>query len=333
MKALRILLVTALLLPCASCVEFDKQTLSYRYDPHQDQLLIFQVYERIHGDGEIIDGEIIKITKHEREQLTSVVDGQKTYFSLNRILEFNRELIEEFVGELKKELEELERVSNAPNDLREADPAEANVMSANLDLLEKLLDSVRIQNGQFYVNEEQELCAYQAVVVSDVSRLIEKANRLINLALKADELLSDQTKLTQEQKQKIKQFVDHDGHWIERDGNRLTFQFVHTYQDHMRMRKSLAKMIRDGTKTGFADLLEMDVFFSFDEPFAQVQLGRGDILPTEITGGILNKYSSPYNSKLLGYVRKKYPVAEKPDLARIRDEFFRTGKLTLAAPK
>ena len=51
MKALRILLVTALLLPCSSCVEFDKQTLSYHFDGHRDRLLIFQVYERVHTDG------------------------------------------------------------------------------------------------------------------------------------------------------------------------------------------------------------------------------------------------------------------------------------------
>ena len=45
------LLLAVLAVLMTSCVDFDGQTLTYRHDRKSDQLLIFQVYERIHVSG------------------------------------------------------------------------------------------------------------------------------------------------------------------------------------------------------------------------------------------------------------------------------------------
>ena len=78
------------------CLEFEDQTLTYRYDAGTDTLRIFQDYHGIFGAD-----DAAKVTPAEEEQLDSVLKGQRTFFFANWILEYNREQLREFLGQLK----------------------------------------------------------------------------------------------------------------------------------------------------------------------------------------------------------------------------------------
>lgn len=109
----------------ASCLNFDGQTLSYRYDPDEGQLRVFQVYERIYAEGK--EG---KLTKKEMQELASLTENQTTFFFDNRILVYNDEESREQVAEIKQKL-------------ATADATEAAVLNAELDVQKALLESVQ----------------------------------------------------------------------------------------------------------------------------------------------------------------------------------------------
>ena len=73
-----------LLLLCG-CLEFEEQSMSYRYDEKTDTLYIFQDYRGIAASS----GE--KLSADEVQQLESVIKTERTFFFANWIFEFNRE--------------------------------------------------------------------------------------------------------------------------------------------------------------------------------------------------------------------------------------------------
>src|SRR5262245_49230124 len=86
--ASRFLLLVACMGLVTGCLEFEQQTLTYRYDAKTDTLRIFQSYQGIFGaDGN--DG----LSKDELEQLNSVLTGQRTFFFSNWVWEFNRDAL------------------------------------------------------------------------------------------------------------------------------------------------------------------------------------------------------------------------------------------------
>ena len=68
------------------CLEFEQQTLTYRYDAKTDTLRIFQSYQGIFG-ADAKDG----LSQDELAQLDSVLTGQRTFFFANWIFELESE--------------------------------------------------------------------------------------------------------------------------------------------------------------------------------------------------------------------------------------------------
>ena len=89
--------LAVLLLP--GCIEFKKQTLVFQHYPGTDTLVIWQHYEGIHGE----DNEH-GLSETEREQLHSVVNGERTFFFANWIFEYNAQGIDQFIKEGEAEL-------------------------------------------------------------------------------------------------------------------------------------------------------------------------------------------------------------------------------------
>ena len=86
-----------LLLACAisGCVEFQEQTMSYRYDKAADELRIFQDYRGIFGGGDGADSlPGTELSAREQGELESVLEGQHTFFFANWIFEYDREAME-----------------------------------------------------------------------------------------------------------------------------------------------------------------------------------------------------------------------------------------------
>ena len=118
------------------CLEFEDQTLSYRYDSGTDTLRIFQDYHGIFGAD-----DTAKVTDAEMEQLDSVLKGQRTFFFANWILEYNREQLRELLEQLKDPQKRKE--------MKLSEPASAGYEK----LLTLALDNVRVENNGFYFDE------------------------------------------------------------------------------------------------------------------------------------------------------------------------------------
>ncbi|MCA9068692.1 MAG: hypothetical protein KDA84_07205, partial [Planctomycetaceae bacterium] len=219
---LAVLLTLPLLL--TSCIDFDGQTLSFHYDRPNDELRIFQVYERIYADT----GKDGKLTNRELEQLASLTDNQTTFFFDNWLLVYSDKTSRNRVAEIEKQL-------------ATGDAAQVPQLKAELDVHKALLASVHVTNGQFFLNDEKELCAYQTVTVSNVSRLIELANRAINLDAHSGKL-GDFDKESQKQ---IRDFAE-DGKWVQLDGNRLSIRFLQSRKQFAEGAKSRAKYTANG---------------------------------------------------------------------------------------
>ena len=120
----RLFLVPAVLF-LASCIDFTRQTLTFRYDRQADRLYIFQNYEGIHGT----DAAWLTVT--EMRELDAAIKGQQTYFFGNWLLKFSRADTEASVKQIEAMIDKSE--------------------ASKLDLAGQrlLLANVKIRNGTF----------------------------------------------------------------------------------------------------------------------------------------------------------------------------------------
>jgi hypothetical protein len=144
------------------CIEFEKQTLTYRYDVATDTLRMYQCYQGIFG----VDDDA-GLTESELDQLKSVLNGQRTFFFANWIFEYNREGLKEALGNLKKRVE---------GDGPKMDAA----MVARAETLIKLaLENVAVENGPLYLGESRKLSGVQQVTVKQFSKIVKAGNACI----------------------------------------------------------------------------------------------------------------------------------------------------------
>jgi hypothetical protein len=156
-----IICLAVLLLP--GCIEFEKQTLVFRHYPETDTLVIWQHYEGIYGEDQEHG-----LSEKERDQLHSVVNGQRTFFFANWGFEYNAEDIDRFIKEGEAELQ------------KGIEPkAKADVVRQSLVWMKLLKKSVTIKNGPFYLNEQKRLCATQQVTLRNAGKLIREFNAVM----------------------------------------------------------------------------------------------------------------------------------------------------------
>ncbi len=291
MKALRILTFVLLSLSLTSCIEFERQSMTYHYDSDKDELRIFQVYEGIYARGD--EG---KLTEKEKNQLAEVITGQRTFFFSNWILEFDKKQLELEVAQIKEE----------------PDIAHSK---EKLEFLERAIRSVKITNGEFYLNDKTELCAYQKVTISNASQLVDTANRLLSMVAQDVEW----TEYNPKARAQIMK-LSKDSNWIELTGNKVVVRFPQSLKEHFNMRREIADSIQKNTSTFFVDLLNQDILMSYREPILELTLGSKGANRTQI-GGALSK--GEYNTLVLDHVRETYAIQEKVEVEKVRDKFFK----------
>ena len=164
-----IICLAVLLLP--GCIEFEKQTLVFRHYPETDTLVIWQHYEGIYGEDQEHG-----LSEKERDQLHSVVNGQRTFFFANWGFEYNAEDIDRFIKEGEAELQ------------KGIEPkAKADVVRQSLVWMKLLKKSVTIKNGPFYLNEQKRLCATQQVTLRNAGKIIRQVNAILHASILHDD--------------------------------------------------------------------------------------------------------------------------------------------------
>ena len=306
MKSRVIQLLTALsLLWLAGCLEFEDQTLTYRYDAKTDTLRIFQDYHGIYGAKDKSQLEEEEIT-----QLDSVLKGQRTFFFNNWVSEFDKERLKELLGELKD-----------PVKRKEGNEPEA-VLVANEKLLMLAIDNVSVVNGRFYVDAKGRLSATQRVTVTQVSRLIAAGNVAISAALKT-EAAKDST--SSEDKVSILKALQGPADFIRLEGNVLTVHFPmsrgafdKTLTDEDSGARQWREFKRQGGKVSYANGQGTWAFGS----------------PTD-TATILTLpvFVGPYVTNAVAEVRKRAGIVEKFDASAAAKEFVNSSAASATEKK
>jgi len=231
------------------CIEFEKQELVYRHDQEKDEIRMTLRYEGIFGNlkgGQNMQKNVEdratpeKINQLQIEQLASVLNEKQAFFFSNWIFEYKRSALMKM---LKKEAE---------RSLAFGKPEK--------DLIEALLKNVQIENVGFYEDKEGRLCGAQTLKLSNSSRVISLANRVLGRQLKArlQEMREERNKkvpnsFTSETVDLIEKKTQADFPFIQVEGNLITLTMILTDPDQQRISKSTLADLPVGTRIEFQD--------------------------------------------------------------------------------
>ena len=262
------------------CLEFEQQTLTYRYDAKTDTLRIFQSYQGIFG-ADAKDG----LSQDELAQLDSVLTGQRTFFFANWIFEYNRDQLRETVDKLKQ--------SDAQQELK-MEPA---ALGRAESLLKLLLDNVRVENGPFYLDPQGKLCGVQRVTIKQCTKITAAVNPVIRDYLKVEAAKDD---TSAENRSLYLKSAERQREYIKIDGNqfRLTLPFPRQdYEKTFGPNASDTRMIEQFKRCGGK------ISFAKDE----LSLIAGE--PTNTTASVTLPVSTkPYVPNALETVKKRASI-------------------------
>ena len=159
----RVFLLVAAVLALVGCIEFERQTVTYEHDAKTDTLRLHNTYHGLYGAD-----DVTQLSQEERDQLASVMKGQRTFFFNNWISEISVDQLKETLGKQADPLS---------NSLEEA------ARRATTNLVALLIANVRIENGKFFLNEQGQPCGTQRVTIRNVSKVIEAGNALVRRTL------------------------------------------------------------------------------------------------------------------------------------------------------
>ena len=324
MKTMRIALGFGVLaVVVCSCIRFERQALSLRYDPDVDAMLIFQVYEGIYADsGAEAPNE------NERNQLQSLFDGDRTFFFSNWIFEYNEANLQEMVDEYRELTAKLRTRQSLTQEERE----KVEDIEWAIPMVIAALDNVRVRNGEFYLNDAGELCGYQKVTISNVSGLVRAANRAISVKVRGayEERGDDLTAAAAEWWERLKKAAEHNYVWIRVDENRVMVRVPMDYKMYREMKGDfLAEHRRVLTSdaaglpavrrqlTPLIEWLMGDFQYGYHDGAAQFELGH----PAAKTVTLATTVDPSNKSNLVDYVRENYGI-EDVDVAAVREEFL-----------
>lgn len=267
-KWILLVLSFALLGLVTGCIEYERQTMSFRHEPATDTLYIFQDYQGIFGvddPASLSDGEV--------DQLASVFRGERTFFYNNWITEYNREHLQERLRTPKGELDKDEAY-------------EAAIRTA----AELALANVKVENIGFYFNQDSQLCGAQRVTVKNTSKVLASLNKLL-LFLMRDLATRDDT--SAEDKKLMLKFADSAQNVLRLDGNRLEIRWACSEADY--------RKFKDQTPQG-KGFRESGGEVSHADGVITLVLGKKDAQSTSLT---MPFSEHPYVSNALAEARKQ----------------------------
>ena len=219
----------------SGCIEFENQELVYHHDQEKDEIRMTPRYKGIFGN--LKGGQNMQKSPDDKatpenlnqlqiEQLASVLNEKQAFFFSNWIFEYKRSALKEML-------------KNKPDDNRFGKPEK--------DLIEALLKNVVIENVGFYEDKEGRLCGAQTLKLSNSSRVISLANRVLGRQLKArlQEMREEKNKktpnsFTSETVDLIEKKTQADFPFIQVEGNLITLTMILTEPDQQRISKSHA---------------------------------------------------------------------------------------------
>lgn len=279
------------------CIDFEKQTMTYRHFPKADTLVIWQQYEGIFGERED-DG----LSNEELEQLHSVRTTQRTFFFANWPFEYGDAMVAEIIEDLQKQLKQADP---------EQDPA---VLRQGIGLGRLLQKSVKIKNGPFYLNAQGKLSATQEVTLSNVRQIIKLANHLMRETISGDIARGDLAENDDKYRHLLEKSVEQGMEYISLDGQRLRFRWPMTaamFKD---------ALMDDDLADAIAQFRKADGVVHHANDLLIVELGKVD---GEVTALQLILPQKKIRANAVKLVDSKYGIDRQYKPANARADFFK----------
>jgi hypothetical protein len=281
-------LILFLCLTFSSCIEFEREKLSYIHDVEKDELRVTLTYEGIFGNldkGEYTQKNRDDVATHESlnqlqiDQLESVLREKRAFFFSNWIAEYSKPSVEKM----------LKSIIKGNKHGKFSDPENK--------LIELLHKNVDVQNVGFYKNKVGKLCGAQTVKISNISQVLASANEVIQR-----QIISHIPQLRKELEEKtpsawsqktidlIEKKLEQKFEFIQLEGNLMTFSIILAEAEQKKVNEDMLKDWPSGTRVKFRD------------QGIDVKIGGKD----EKVGKLSKKCFDGYQSNALNYIEKTH---------------------------
>lgn len=281
-------LILFLCLTFSSCIEFEREKLSYIHDVEKDELRVTLTYEGIFGNldkGEYTQKNRDDVATHESlnqlqiDQLESVLREKRAFFFSNWIAEYSKPSVEKM----------LKSIIKGNKHGKFGDPENK--------LIELLHKNVDVQNVGFYKNKMGKLCGAQTVKISNISQVLASANEVIQRQIIAHipqlrKELEEKTPSAWSQKtiDLIEKKLKNKFEFIQLEGNLMTFSTILAEAEQKKVNEDILKDWPSGTRVKFRD------------EGIDVKIGGKD----DKVGKLSKKCFDEYQSNALNYIEKTH---------------------------
>jgi hypothetical protein len=281
-------LILFLCLTFSSCIEFEREKLSYIHDVEKDELRVTLTYEGIFGNldkGEYTQKNRDDVATHESlnqlqiDQLESVLREKRAFFFSNWIAEYSKPSVEKM----------LKSIIKGNKHGKFGDPENK--------LIELLHKNVDVQNVGFYKNKVGKLCGAQTVKISNISQVLTSANEVIQRQIIAHipqlrKELEEKTPSAWSQKtiDLIEKKLENKFEFIQLEGNLMTFSTILAEAEQKKVNEDILKDWPSGTRVKFRD------------EGIDVKIGGKD----DKVGKLSKKCFDEYQSNALNYIEKTH---------------------------
>ncbi|MFA6544416.1 MAG: hypothetical protein WCS99_08320 [Limisphaerales bacterium] len=288
----KLLPLLALGFALTGCIEFERQTVTYEHDAKADTLHIHQTYHGLYGAD-----DVTQLSEQEREQLASVMKGQRTFFFANWIFELNKEGFEKGIIE----------AADPKNE-----PLEEAFRRAQTNLLTLFIANVRVENGKFYLGEKGRPCGTQRVTLRNVSKILGAGNELMRRGLE----LEIKSKESAAERELIHASLTRPGPFFTLTGQQLRFRFPLSKAEFDKSTDSDEKL-----RHFIAEFVRQGGAMSHENGEIHLRFGRTDATRETVTLPMAGKES--YRDNALAHIRDTYGLTKDFDPKKDMEEFLR----------
>ena len=176
-----------------------------------------------------------KLNQLQIEQLRSVLKKKQAFFFSNWIFEYNQNTLQEILKNEEEELTTEGRVFGKPEK----------------ELIKSLLAEIEVENVGFYVDTKGRLCGAQTLRLSNASKVIILANKVLGRQLKAR--LPEMKKFSSETIYLIKEKLNEDFPFIRLSGNLLHLAMIMNRTDQVKFSENSLTKLPNGIRIEFSD--------------------------------------------------------------------------------
>ena len=176
-----------------------------------------------------------KLNQLQIEQLESVLNEKQAFFFSNWIFEYNQNTLKEILKNEEEELTTEGKVFGKPEK----------------ELIKSLLAEIEIENIGFYLDAKGRLCGAQTLRLSNASKVITMANKVLGRQLKAR--LPEMKNFSPETITLIREKLKEDFPFIRLSGNLLHLSMIMNRADKVKFSENSLTKLPNGIRIEFSD--------------------------------------------------------------------------------